>query len=372
MNKTILQAIATLIGTVIGAGILGIPYAVSKVGFLPGMVMLIILSVITVVLQLMFAELTLRTKHDHQIPGYSGFYLGYHIKQLALIVGLLAGYGTLLAYLIGEGKVLSSLFGGSQFMWGLIFFVFGSFIIYKGLEVIKRFEVVLAGFVLSTLVVIGIFLSPHVRLDNLIYWDTTRLLIPYGVLLFALSGTVIIPQIRQELKGQEHKFPSVIIGANLIVFLVYAGFMYFVLGVTGKETTEVATVGLGYTVGRNILILGNILAFFTMSTGFLAIGIAMRSLFQYDYNFSRKKALVAAIGVPLVLFLIGARDFIAVLGVVGGVLLGIQNALIVFSFWKSLINGNRKPEFRLGALSYTGFILLVVFIVGAVLTFLNI
>src|SRR3989344_3665167 len=372
MNITILQAGATLIGTIIGAGILGIPYAVSKVGFLPGIVMLVILSLAMIILQLMFAEITLRTKHAHQIPGYGGFYLGYHVKRLSLIIGLLAGYGTLLAFMIGEGAVLSSLFGGSSVHWGLGFFAVGSFIVYRGLDFVKRFELGLEIFVLLIIGVIGILAWPHVSPDNLYHWNLSHMATPYGVLLFALSGTIVIPQIRQELIGQEKKLPVVIIGANLIVFLVYALFLFFVVGVTGKETTELATVGLGIEVGRNVFVLGNFLAFFTMSTSFLAIGIAMRILFQIDFGFSREKALLAPILVPLALFVLGARDFISVLGLVGGVLLSIQSAIVIFAFWKSLINGNRKPEFKLGVLSSTGFILLIIFIIGAVLTLFNV
>ncbi len=37
MKKKLFQAIATLTGTVIGAGFLGIPYVMSKSGFLIGL-----------------------------------------------------------------------------------------------------------------------------------------------------------------------------------------------------------------------------------------------------------------------------------------------------------------------------------------------
>lgn len=372
MNIRIMQAGATLIGTIIGAGILGIPYVVSKVGLLPGLVMLIILSLAMIILQLMFAEITLRTKHAHEIPGYGGFYLGYHVKHLSLVVGLLAGYGTLLAYVIGEGAVLSSLFGGDSLHWGLVFFIVGSVIVYKGLDLVKRFELGLEILVLFIIGAIGILALPHINSDKLYYWNMANMATPYGVLLFALSGTIVIPQIRQELIGEEKKLPGVIIAANLIVFIIYALFLYFVIGVTGKETTEIATVGLGAVVGKKVFILGNILAFFTMATGFLAIGMAMRSLFQFDYQFSREKALLATMLVPLALFVLGARDFISVLGLVGGLLLSIQSAIVIFAFWKSLISGDRKPEFKLGVLSYTGFALLIIFILGAVLTLLSI
>ena len=42
MEKRFLEAVAVLIGIVIGAGVLGIPYVVAKAGFLTGLLVALI------------------------------------------------------------------------------------------------------------------------------------------------------------------------------------------------------------------------------------------------------------------------------------------------------------------------------------------
>jgi tyrosine-specific transport protein len=363
-----LEAVATLVGTSIGAGVLGLPYAVSHAGFGIGMVMLLALGWLNIILQMMFAEVTLRTKEQHQIPGYAGIYLGPYVKKIGFVVGVTSAYGTLLAYIIASGQILQALLGGTSTAWSLVYFAGISFLVYKGLDTIKILEVIMSAFVASIMVLIWVVAFPHVDPSNLLYMHIDQTAQVYGVLLFALSATVAIPEVRQELVGQERMFPKIIIFANLFTIAVYALFTLFVLGVTGSATTEVATIGLGNFIGPWMLVIGNILAFFTITTSCLTIGLAVRRVFQFDYGFPRWKALAATVVIPLIIFFSGFRNFIQVLGIVGGIGLGLQSSIVVFSYWRSRIHGERKPEFTLGVMSLPGLIMLAVFAIGAILT----
>lgn len=368
------EATATMIGSVIGAGILGIPFAIAKVGFFPGVVMLLILAVVTIILELMFAEVTLRTKNDHEIPGYGGLYLGFRAKALALLVGIVGGYGTLLAYMIAQGEILQALFSGSPALWSLAFFAAGSYVIYRGLEAVRVIELVMTIGIFAIMFLIGLTAHPHIDSLNFVHYNLTQLIVPYGVLVFALSGITVVPQVRKQMRGSEKKLPAVILVANVAVVTAYLLFMWLTLGVTGAETTEVATIGLGEKIGPTMLILGNSLAFFTISTSFITVGLSIRRLFQYDYNFTRFKAWLSTIMIPLVVFLFGARSFIQVVGIVGGVIMGVQSAIIVFAYWKAQDHGGserRKPEFKLGPLFVVGLILLCIYFAGAALTVLD-
>jgi len=51
-----------MVGTTIGAGIFGLPYVASKSGFLLTSVLIIVLGFITLLVNLMYGEVTLRTK----------------------------------------------------------------------------------------------------------------------------------------------------------------------------------------------------------------------------------------------------------------------------------------------------------------------
>lgn len=362
------EATATLIGAVIGAGVLGIPYAIAQIGFWPGMAMLVGLTIANTFLILMYTEVTLRTKADHEIPGYGGVYLGFPTQILALLVVILGGYGTILAYLIAQGDVLQALFGGSPVVWSLVFFVVGGYVIYRGLNAVRIVELIMTIGIFAILFVIGLNAHPHINGLNYMHVNLHNFIVPYGVLIFALSGISAVPQVRLQMTHEEKKLPFVVIAANILIFIMYALFMWLVLGVTGLATTEVATIGLGEKIGHTMLILGNALAFFTISTSFITVGLSIRRIFQYDYGFPRFKAWISTMIVPLVIFMLGARSFISVVGIVGGILVGIQCVVIIMAFWKSIKNGGRKPEFTIKSFKFVGLILIVVYVIGAILT----
>ena len=108
-KMVIIQGSSIIIGTIIGAGILGLPFAFMKAGFLTGLLVLIIISLCVVVLALFLGEVTLRTKKNYQLSGYTGIYLGKNIKNVQAILLLFGMYSALLAYTIGQGAILYNL-----------------------------------------------------------------------------------------------------------------------------------------------------------------------------------------------------------------------------------------------------------------------
>ena len=71
-----LTASSMLTGTVIGAGILGIPYVVAKAGFWYGAILIFLLGLAYLFLHLSLGEIVIRTKKQYQLTGYAGKYLG--------------------------------------------------------------------------------------------------------------------------------------------------------------------------------------------------------------------------------------------------------------------------------------------------------
>lgn len=374
MNKKLpmLEASATLIGTIIGAGILGIPYAVAQIGFWPGVAIMIIVAVVMLLRHLMIAELVLRTPHIHQMPGYTGIYLGKWTKRIDSFIVFLTGFGSLLAYMIGQGEVLSGLFGGSEFQWSLLFYVCGGILVYFGLNVIKRSELVMTVGIFLITLIIGMFSWQHIETVHLAHFNPHNWVLAYGVLLFAFGGSVAIPQMREALNGRESQMLKAIFYATGVVFTIYLLFTFLVLGVTGANTTEVATIGLGDVIGPHMIVIGNLLAFFTMGTSFLTVGLGLRELLEFDWHVKGIKAWLVTMIVPLLIFLVGARDFIMVLGIVGGVLTGVQSVILIVTYWYATKNGWRTPEFSLKYMKVVGSLLMILFVFGAVMTLFNI
>ena len=111
-QKLFWEAIATMVGTIIGAGVLGLPYVVSQAGFLTGMITILGVGLVVLLLYLYLGETVLRTKGFHQLTGYAEKYLGKWGKGLMTFAMVFGTYGALIAYLIGEGEALAAIFGG--------------------------------------------------------------------------------------------------------------------------------------------------------------------------------------------------------------------------------------------------------------------
>ncbi|NCP16964.1 hypothetical protein GW853_00280 [Candidatus Kuenenbacteria bacterium] len=301
-NFLLIEAIATLIGTIIGAGIFGIPYVFNQSGFWTGTLALMVVGLAMILMKFMYGEIALRTPGIHQIAGYTGIYLGKIAKRVISLILIFSFYGALLVYFIGTGEVIGALTGMPAIWSGLGFFVVFSIFIYFGITLTKRVELVMTIFMLIAMVGIGVLSFRQIELTNLSGWHWDLFFIPYGVLIFACSGTEAVPQVRQILKGAEHKMKSALGWGCAIPQVVYWLFVALVISVSGAKVTEVASVGLGELFGWQMILVANIFAFFAMATSFLVLGLALIEIYKFDYKLSGPTAWLLTVSVPLAAF----------------------------------------------------------------------
>ena len=129
------MAATTLIGTIIGAGILALPYVIAKAGFLYGLLAMVLMGIVFLYLNLFIGEIVLRTKKQYQLTGYAEKYLGVWGKKCMTFSFIFGMYGALIAYIIGEGEALHTIFNfGSPLLWSLLFFAAGIFLVPRGIK----------------------------------------------------------------------------------------------------------------------------------------------------------------------------------------------------------------------------------------------
>ena len=368
MDRNLFRASALLCGTVIGAGVLGIPYVIAQAGFLTGLLTILILGTAILFLNLFLGEIVLRTPGNHQLPGYAEKYLGKWGKRIMLLSMFAGIYGALIAYLIGEGTTLSAIFGFTPMVFSLIFFVIASIIVFICLKAITKSELIFSTIVLLIVLIISAFaiFSGNFNLENLSTFSLSNLLIPYGVILFAFVGAAAIPEMKQCLIRDRTKLKKAIIVGSGIPIIFYLIFALATVGVTGINTTEVATIGLGETLGNSVVIFGNLFAVFAMFTSFLTLALAMKQIYMYDYKIKHLLAWALTVFVPLLVFLIGAKSFIKVIGITGAFAGGIDGVLLVLMFWQARKRGERQPEYKLGKKHLIGLLLVLIFIIGII------
>ncbi|MBI4098881.1 MAG: hypothetical protein HY437_02540 [Candidatus Magasanikbacteria bacterium] len=342
------EAVAVMLGTIVGAGVLGIPYAVARVGFGIGLVYLLGLGIVSLLLHVLLGEVIIRTKDTTtQLAGLAGTYLGRPGKMIMSGLFFFGTYSALLAYVIGEGEVLTALFGGSTFVWSLLFLAIGSFFLHRGLKTVKVVEFIMMIGLFCVVFGIAFFSAPAITLTNLTTPpDWVYLLLPYGVILFAFHGTAALPVARTLLAREPRLFKRAIIIASALSMALYILFTIVAVGVTGLATTEVATVGLGEALGPWVVLFGNVFAFFAMGTSFLALGTALHETYEWDYRVPPNIAWLLTVLVPLGIFVVGVRSFVGVISFAGALFISIEAILIVLMYWRARIAGDGARQAR--------------------------
>jgi amino acid permease len=354
----------TLSGTIIGAGILGLPYVFSKSGFFIGVFWLIFLGFLMLFVNLCLGEVSLRTKKIHQLPGYAEKYLGNSGKIIMFFAVIFGIYSALLAYLIGEGQSLSKLFFGTldySIYFAFAFWILMTLFLREGLKALKKIE--LYGVIVIIGIVLTIFLwfVPEVNLSNLNYYDFSNFFFPFGVVLFALLGFTSIPELRREIKGEEKLFKKVIIFGTLIPVFLYFIFTLIFVGILGKNIEQVATISFGSFI--------TVLGIFTMLTSYFVLSFSLKDIFIYDLK-KKKLSFIFVSLVPLVLYLavtfFDFADFVRILGIGGVISGGLTGVLILLMNINAKKTGNRKSEFSIPINWFVMGILSLIFVLGIV------
>ncbi|MBI5729109.1 MAG: hypothetical protein HY983_02630 [Candidatus Magasanikbacteria bacterium] len=334
-TATIGEAVFMITGMTIGAGILGLPYAVSQVGLLPGVFLIIFLGLIMLSLNLMIGRVAVAAGGNLQLPGLAGKYLGGRAKAALSIAVILSSYGVLLAYVVGEGVSLSALFGGSPIGWSVIFWSVGSFLIWLGLQRIRHLEKIFSLAVMGIILglALGLLQDFHLATLTVVHWPAVFM--PVGVILFALSATPAIAEARALLPGRIKDFRRALFIGTLVPVIIYILFVIAVVGL-GVAPTAVATVGIGSQFGSVILILANVFAVLAMCTGFMGLGTALKETFMWDYKVPAGAAQFLVISVPLALFLLGSRHFVNILNIVGGLFIAVEAIIMILTYQKAI------------------------------------
>jgi len=369
MNKKFWAATFTLTGTIIGAGILGLPYIFAKSGFLVGLFWLIVLGIIMTFVNLALGEITLRTKGRHQLTGYAQKYLGTWGRYTMFIVVIFGIYSALIAYLLGEGESLSRILPGNinPILLAIAFWLIMTLLLREGLKGLKKVET--WGVIAIIIIVIGTFIRflPQIKPSNITVFNQAYFTLPIGVIMFALLGFIAIPELRQEIKGQEKLLKKAIILGSLIPIILYILFTLVFVGILGNEVTEVATLSFGPII--------TLLGIFTMLTSFFVLSYSLKDTFRFDLKTSKTINFIFTSLIPLLIYILIAQykilGFASILGI-GGVISGGLTGILILLISKRAKTSKRNkndPEIQI-PINWPIIILLsIIFIAGIILQF---
>lgn len=369
-----LKAIAILSGTIIGAGMLSLPFITLKTGIWVMFAYLIILGIASAKIHFMFADVTFKTPDYLRFPSFAKIHLGGFAQKLAYGTNILGMTGSLLAYLIIGGVFTKGLFGSyfsfSAQTWVFIFGILCSLTILKDIKFIEK--VSLWGLAIFFIALFAIFFFSYDSINflnfSLIPNDITNF-IPYGAVLFAYSGMSIIPEIEEMFLSKKDKKEKpqnikkavnrVIFWSFLIAFFIYSFFIFLIIGICGQQTTEMA---LDCLIGKLSPFLGSMalaFGFFVIITSFIAVGLTLKRVFNFDLKINNNISWALASFIPLGVYYLGIDSLVFVVSFVGAVFTGIEGVLVM------LMHKKIQPKNKWSTL------FIIIFIIGVIYEIVN-
>jgi len=337
-----LYGIAILAGTIVGAGLFSLPYITSVVGLGVMTGYMAVIGGVAILIHYFLGEVSLKTPDFLRLPGFAKYHLGKNAQKIAYVSGITGMIGAILAYLILGGEFLTALlspyFGGGTTHYTTIYFLIASAFIFFGIKAISKIE--FWGIVIFIVLLFLTFFRgfEEITLSKLLFMREGEfdLFLPYGALLFALWGAALIPEIEETLAlGKERKKLLKIIPLGVIISLFISFFfIIIVLGITGENTTREALVGLDSYLGNGVASLMLLFGVLVIFTSLIAIGLTVKKILWYDLKIPEKSSFAIACVTPFLLYLIGVKDFIMVIGIVGATMVAVDAILILFMYEK--------------------------------------
>ncbi|PJA46960.1 hypothetical protein CO172_03335 [Candidatus Uhrbacteria bacterium CG_4_9_14_3_um_filter_36_7] len=363
------RALSAVIGSVIGVGVFGLPYAFAKSGFVLGTIELVIFGIFLVALPLMFSEVVIQTQKKHRLAGYVSEYMGTHWGHVSMLALTASSWGAMIAYIIVGGRFLFTLFhpflGGEEIFYQIAMPVLALLLTLRGISFLSKIEVYLVGGLLFLFLFLTLSSLPYIKISHLVQIDTEHFFVPYGVILFAFSGLGIIPEIKAFLgEKQKHLLSHAILVGYGLIFLLYFAFTFAVVGLTGPQTTEIAFDGVIQVLGPFVGVIGSLLGTLTILSIFSLMAMQLQDSLSIDYKVPRSIAWLGSILIPLALFLFGVRTFIDLIGFVGSVFGGIIAILVILTYQKMRHSGVCRRHHCLNVPKIITIIIAILFLIG--------
>lgn len=370
IDRQFLTAMATLVGTAIGAGIFGLPYVVAKAGFFPSLMLIFLLGMMMLLSNLMYGEVILRTRGHCRLVSCAHKYMGENGKRSAAIISFLSLYCGNLVYIILSGTFLnaflSPLLGGSEFWYSSLAFVFILLITYCGSRIFSAIESWMTLFLLVLIIAVAYRGAFHIDPQNLWTGDPASLFLPFGVILFSLGANTAIPEIVSIVSRRPQRIEKIITGGTVFYTLLYVVFVGVVVGVTGADTSAESFAGLSRHLGDGVITAGFLIGFLAVITSYLVCNIALKDIFHYDYHLEERTSRLLAAVVPYALFLLGFRDFIRVVNFAGGITGGLFGILLILIFYNAKTKGDKKPAYEIKVSRSVSFLMILVYLLGII------
>lgn len=368
MYRTFILPASILAATIIGAGMFALPYTFAKAGLGTGFFYLALFGGIFSILHLMYAEIGYANEGHHRLVGHAEKYLGRGGRYITAITSTLGMVFTLTIYL-----VLSMSFGTllapqiPDYAILIAFWVLGSIVIFWEVNMLARVESLITFGIMLIITTIAIAGFGNAGSSGVQSFSQEMMMLPFGAVLFSLAGRVAIPALAGYFKNNNLDVKNVrpaIIGGTLTPVVLYALFVVGVIGLSG-EVSEDAVRGISATLHPILVWLTGLLGMLAIWSSYIVVGRDFRKSLEYDFGVPKTFKAIAVVGLPMLLYIGGFQNFLALVALAGSIFVGIESMLTVM-IWKKARAHYHGPRILPRIPALMQYAIILVFLSGVV------
>ena len=347
-----------LASLIVGAGMFSLPHVFVRTGVVYGLIALLFFTWVSISLNARYAKIIDQNGTNNRFAGYAKKYLGQKGYVSDLIFALGGIVFALTVYIALAASFFTLVFPLFPAVIGaLAFWVIGTIIVFLGAK--NAFTASLTVFVAMTAIIIffGLFALVRGGVDNLttlVLFDYNNLFLPFGPLLFALSGRAALSSVREGYKEKEYSlqgFQKAIRLGVIIPAIIYIVFVVAVIALSPQGVTPDSVTGLTALPAWGLAVIG-ILGLLAILDSYVLLGMEFTGIVSKDIGRSRKISYLLLAIIPIAIYFLGTSDFLILVGITGGIFLAIESIMVILmgkrAFGNSLSDGPLLLVFFVG------------------------
>lgn len=337
MIKTTIIPAALLAGTIIGAGIFALPYVSTKAGIVVASAAAVLFTALMVSIHTMYADVVADIGHQHRFAGVAKKYMGKKGYTGAIAMTIVHMLFVLAIYILFAVDFFKIILPPEWSVYGAILFWMGgsiaAYMSVRAVSIVETIAVVGMMMIVGMVVIYGITSDAHASIP-VMGNSIVSLLVPFGVILFALNGRPAIPSVvaygGEEGERKKRIRKAIIIG-TISAALVYVLFVIGVIGASEKVTQDTIS-GLMVPAWAQVLL--GVLGILAVITSYIAVAQDVKKSLEYDVSLSSWIAGIVTVFIPVAIYMAHLGSLVQLLEVVGGIFVSLEGLMIIYMWNK--------------------------------------
>ncbi|MGC8981903.1 MAG: hypothetical protein ACP5JU_03075 [Minisyncoccia bacterium] len=331
MSK-ILESIFLIVSTIVGLGMLILPYAFLKSGIY-FLIWFFILITGIFILHLIYSEIIFQIEKKHNLPGLASSIIDKRLKIPVWVFDFWGMEFVFLAYLMALSKFTNIIFQFNPFFIKPFYSIFVIIIIFLSLDPFIKIESSLAFFEILFPIFLSFYLLPKIDLKNLNF-NFGNPVLSYGIILFSLAGYSSLQMVYDLIGKDKDKFLKINLISILIIGITYLLFTFSVAGVLGKNISEETLTSLSKILNPYIFLIILVLTSLSIITTFVSLAFYLKRGLIDDFNLNPYLSWFL-VSLPIITFSFFHSESLANLAsFIGSIFIGLNLIIIFVSYLK--------------------------------------